>query len=184
MTMPKQVDIVKAHLEDALERGAHAVVGGADSVRAPWIDPIVLVDVPDDARMMREETFGPVLAVSRVKDINEAVDKANRSSYGLGAAVFGKKRAYDAARRLRSGMASVNSVLSFAGFPALPFGGVGESGFGRIHGEDGLKEFTRPKSIARLRYRGPAEMMAFDRPAWLPRLIERVDDWKYARKGR
>jgi acyl-CoA reductase-like NAD-dependent aldehyde dehydrogenase len=184
MTMPKQVDIVKSHVDDALERGAKAVVGGADSIRAPWIDPIVLVDVPDDARMMREETFGPVLAVSRVRDIDEAIDKANRSSYGLGAAVFGKKRAYDAARRLRSGMASVNGVLSFAGFPALPFGGVGESGFGRIHGEDGLKEFTRAKSIARLRYTVPAEMMAFDRPAWLPRMIERVDNWKYARKGR
>ncbi len=96
--------------------------------------------------------------------------------------MFGKKRAYDAARRLRSGMASVNSVLSFAGFPALPFGGVGESGFGRIHGEDGLKEFTRPKSIARRKYAVPMEMMAFDRPSWLPKLVERLDDWKYARK--
>jgi succinate-semialdehyde dehydrogenase / glutarate-semialdehyde dehydrogenase len=138
--------------------------------------------VPDDARMMREETFGPVLAVTRVRDIDEAIDKANRSAHGLGAAVFGKKRAYDAARRLRSGMASVNSVLAFAGFPALPFGGVGESGFGRIHGEDGLKEFTRPKSIARKKYSVPMEMMAFDRPAWLPKLVERLDDWKYARK--
>ena len=184
MTMPKQVDVVQAHVDDALDRGAKAVVGGRESIRAPWIDPIVLVDVPDDARMMREETFGPVLAVSRVKDIDEAVDKANRTSYGLGAAVFGKKRAYDAARRLRSGMASVNSVLSFAGFPALPFGGVGESGFGRIHGEDGLKEFTRPKSIARRRYAVPVEMMAFDRPAWLPAMIERLDNWKYGRKRR
>src|SRR4051794_3346033 len=182
MTMPKQIDLVAAHVDDALDRGATAIIGGRESIRAPYIDPIVLVDVPDDARMMREETFGPVLAVTRVKDLDEAVDKANRSSHGLGAAVFGKKRAYEAARRLRSGMASVNGVLSFAGFPALPFGGVGESGFGRIHGEDGLKEFTRPKSIARRKYAIPVEMMAFDRPAWLPRLIERVDNLKYARR--
>jgi acyl-CoA reductase-like NAD-dependent aldehyde dehydrogenase len=182
MTMPKQLDLVQEHVNDALDRGAKAVVGGRDSVRAPYIDPVVLIDVPDDARMMREETFGPVLAVTRVRDIDEAIDKANRSAHGLGAAVFGKKRAYDAARRLRSGMASVNSVLAFAGFPALPFGGVGESGFGRIHGEDGLKEFTRPKSIARKKYSVPMEMMAFDRPAWLPKLVERLDDWKYARK--
>src|SRR3954452_24004763 len=134
MTMPKQVDVVQAHVDDALSLGARAVVGGAESIRAPWIDPIVLVDVPDDARMMREETFGPVLAITRVGTLDEAVEKANRSAYGLGAAVFGKKHGYDAPRRLRSGMASVNSVLSFAGFPALPFGGVGESGFGRIHG--------------------------------------------------
>ena len=182
MTMPKQLDLVQEHVEDALDRGATAVVGGRDSVRAPYIDPIVLVDVPDDARMMREETFGPVLAVTRVKDLDEAIDKANRTAHGLGAAVFGKKRAYEAARRLRSGMASVNSVLSFAGFAALPFGGVGESGFGRIHGEDGLKEFTRPKSITRKKYSVPMEMMAFDRPAWLPKLVERMDNWKYARK--
>jgi acyl-CoA reductase-like NAD-dependent aldehyde dehydrogenase len=182
MTMPKQVDVVQAHVDDALSRGARAVVGGPHSIRAPWIDPIVLVDVPDDARMMREETFGPVLAVNRVASLDEAVDKANRSSYGLGAAVFGKKHGYDAARRLRSGMASVNSVLSFAGFPALPFGGVGESGFGRIHGEDGLKEFARAKSIAKVKYSVPVEMMAFDRPAWLPSMIERMDNWRFGRR--
>jgi acyl-CoA reductase-like NAD-dependent aldehyde dehydrogenase len=182
MTMPKQVDVVREHVDDALARGARAVVGGADSIHAPWIDPIVLVDVPDDALMMREETFGPVLAVNRVSSLDEAVDKANRSSYGLGAAVFGKKRGYDAARRLRSGMASVNSVLSFAGFPALPFGGVGESGFGRIHGEDGLKEFTRPKSIAKVRYSVPVEMMAFDRPTWLPSMIEKMDNFRFGRR--
>src|SRR4051794_20113826 len=142
MTMPKQVDLVREHVEEALDRGARAIIGGRESVRAPYIDPIILVDVPEDARVMREETFGPVLPVTRVRDIDDGVERANRTSYGLGAAVFGKKRAYDAARRIRSGMTSVNSVLAFTGFPSLPFGGVGESGFGRIHGEDGLKEFT------------------------------------------
>ena len=181
MTMPKQIDIVKAHVDDAIERGAKAVVGGSESVRAPYIDPIVLVDVPDDARMMREETFGPVLAISRVRSLDEAVDKANRTSYGLGAAVYGKKRAYDAARRIRSGMASVNSVLSFAGFPALPFGGVGDSGFGRIHGEDGLKEFTRPKAIARQRFSMGPDMMSFERPEWLPKVAAKLGELRFGR---
>ena len=181
MTMPKQIDIVKAHVDDAIERGAKAVVGGPESVRAPYIDPIVLVDVPDDARMMREETFGPVLAISRVRSLDEAVDKANRTSYGLGAAVYGKKRAYDAARRIRSGMASVNSVLSFAGFPALPFGGVGDSGFGRIHGEDGLKEFTRPKAIARQRFSLGPDMMSFERPEWLPKVAAKLGELRFGR---
>jgi acyl-CoA reductase-like NAD-dependent aldehyde dehydrogenase len=131
---------------------------------------------------MREETFGPVLPVAKVASMDEAVEKANRTSYGLGAAVYGKKRAYDAARRLRSGMASVNSVLAFAGFPSLPFGGVGESGFGRIHGEDGLKEFTRAKSIARQRFSGPGEMMSFDRPAWLPKVAGKLVDLRFGRR--
>jgi acyl-CoA reductase-like NAD-dependent aldehyde dehydrogenase len=181
MTMPKQIDVVKAHVDDALERGAKAVVGGPESVRAPYIDPIVLIDVPDDARVMREETFGPVLTISRVATMDEAIDKANRTSYGLGAAVFGKKRAYDAARRVRSGMASVNSVLSFAGFPSLPFGGVGDSGFGRIHGADGLKEFTRPKAIARQRFSMGPDMMSFERPEWLPKVAAKLGDLRFGR---
>ena len=182
MTMPKQIDIVKAHVDDALDRGAKAVVGGRESIRPPYIDPVVLVDVPEDALMMREETFGPVLAITRVRDLDEAVDKANRTSHGLGAAVFGKKRAYDAARRIRSGMTSVNSVLAFAGFPSLPFGGVGESGFGRIHGEDGLKEFTRAKAIATQRFSMGPEMMSFDRPAWLPKMAAKLGDLRYGRR--
>jgi acyl-CoA reductase-like NAD-dependent aldehyde dehydrogenase len=184
MTMPKQLDIVREHIEEALDRGATALVGGRESVHAPYVDPVILVDVPEDARVMREETFGPVLPVTRVRDIDEAVDKANRTAYGLGAAVFGKKHGYDAARRMRSGMVSINSVLAFAGFPALPFGGVGESGFGRIHGEDGLKEFTRAKAIARQRFATPAEMMSFDRPAWLPRVAAKLGELRYGRAGR
>jgi len=184
MTMPKQIDIVREHIEEALDRGAKALVGGRESVRAPYIDPVILVDVPEDARVMREETFGPVLPVVRVRSLDEAVEKANRTSYGLGAAVFGKKRAYDAARRLRSGMASVNAVLAFAGFPALPFGGVGESGFGRIHGEDGLKEFTRPKAITRQKRTMGPDMMSFDRPAWLPKVAAKLGDLRYGRYGR
>ena len=98
---------------------------------------------------MREETFGPVLVVNRVRDADEAIERANAVSYGLGGAVFSKRRAHalELARRLRSGMTAVNSVLSFAGTPSVPFGGVGDSGFGRIHGDDGLREFARPKSI-------------------------------------
>src|SRR3954451_13110412 len=66
MTMPKQVDLVREHVEEALDRGARAIIGGRESMRAPYIDPIILVDVPEDARVMREETFGPVLPVTRV----------------------------------------------------------------------------------------------------------------------
>ncbi|MDQ1705157.1 MAG: hypothetical protein QOF18_1523 [Frankiaceae bacterium] len=184
MTMPKQLDIVREHVDEALDRGARAIIGGRESVRAPYIDPIILVDVPDDARVMREETFGPVLPVTRVRDLDEAIERANRTSYGLGAAVFAKKRGYEAARKMRSGMTSVNAVLAFAGFPSLPFGGVGESGFGRIHGADGLKEFTRAKSIARQRFATPAEMMSFDRPAWLPKVAAKLGELRYGRRGR
>jgi Aldehyde dehydrogenase family len=68
-----------------------------------------------------------------------------------------------AARSLRSGMTAVNSVISFAGIPSLPFGGVGDSGFGRIHGADGLREFARPKAIARLRMKPLVNLTSFSR---------------------
>ncbi len=80
----------------------------------------------------------------------------------------------DLARRMRSGMTSVNSVLTFASVPALPFGGVGESGFGRVHGEDGLREFTRTKAITRRRFGPPVDLMSFGRPTAAADALARV----------
>ena len=104
---------------------------------------------------MTEETFGPTVTVTPVVNLAEAVSFANAGRYGLGSAVFARDRsaAMAAARSLRTGMTSINSVIGFAIVPALPFGGVGESGFGRIHGADGLREFTRAKAITRQRMR-------------------------------
>lgn len=161
MTMPSQLDVVRRHIEDALARGARAVVGGPESVRPPYVDPVVLVDVPEDALAVQEETFGPTLTVSRVRDVDEAVTRANATRYGLAAAVYSKRRGEEIARRIRSGMASVNAVIAFAGVPALPFGGVGDSGFGRIHGADGLREFARAKAITRQRFAPPVLVTSF-----------------------
>lgn len=163
ITMPAQLEVIRRHLSDALERGARAVVGGVDSVHPPYVDPVVLVDVPEDAPAITEETFGPTLAVSRVRDADEGVDRANAGSFGLGSAVFSRSRGLELARRLRSGMTSVNSAIAFATVPALPFGGVGDSGFGRVHGADGLREFTRPKAITRQRFKPPLLLTSFDR---------------------
>ncbi len=182
ITMPGQIDVIRAHVEEALARGARAVVGGPESIRPPYVDPIVLVDVPEDTKVMREETFGPVLPIVKVRDGDEAVDKANDTTYGLGASVYSKRRGMDLARRVKAGMTSVNSVLAFAGMASLPFGGVGDSGFGRIHGADGLKEFTRAKAVARQKFPLPFEVLAFDRPRWLPGLMMKVDDLRYGRR--
>ncbi|HEX5406413.1 MAG TPA: aldehyde dehydrogenase family protein, partial [Pseudonocardiaceae bacterium] len=147
MIMPSQVDIVREHIADALDRGGKAVLGGVDSVRAPYVSPVVLVDVPEDSIAVTDETFGPTVVINRVPDADEAVRLANNSRYALGAAVFSKAHGPELAARLRAGTVSVNSVLSYAAVPTLPFGGPGDSGFGRIHGEDGLREFTRPQSV-------------------------------------
>ncbi|MBQ1071724.1 aldehyde dehydrogenase family protein [Micromonospora sp. C31] len=175
ITMPSQLDVIRRHIDDALSRGGRAVLGGADAVQPPYVRPTVLVDVPEDSAAVREETFGPTLTINRVRDADEAVDRANALPYGLGGSVFGRRRAVAIARRLRSGMASVNSALTFAGMSTLPFGGVGESGFGRIHGEDGLREFSRAKAITRRRARSMLASTTFERtPADVARLVKAI----------
>ncbi|MFV2114395.1 aldehyde dehydrogenase family protein [Micromonospora sp. LOL_025] len=175
ITMPSQVDVIRRHIDDALARGGRAVLGGADAVQPPYVRPTVLVDVPEDSAAVREETFGPTLTINRVRDADEAVARANALSYGLGGSVFGRRHAVAIARRLRSGMASVNSALTFAGMSTLPFGGVGDSGFGRIHGEDGLREFSRAKAITRRRARSLLPSTTFERtPADVARLVKAI----------
>ena len=165
MTLPSQTEVVAKHVADALARGGRAVVGGPDGVSPPFVRPIVLVDVPENSLAVSDETFGPTLTVKPVVNMAEAVSYANAGRYGLGSAVFARDRraAMAAARSLRTGMTSVNSVIGFAVVPALPFGGVGESGFGRIHGADGLREFCRPKAITRQRMRPLFNVLTFGR---------------------
>jgi acyl-CoA reductase-like NAD-dependent aldehyde dehydrogenase len=167
MTMPGQTAVVGRHVSESLAAGARAALGGAESVSGGFVDPIVLVDVPEHATAMTEETFGPTVAVNAVADLDEAVNRANASRYALGAAVFSRSRRAGSliASRLRSGMVSVNSVLGFAIVPALPFGGSGDSGFGRIHGEDGLRAFTAPQSVTVQRFAPPVNLTSFTAPA-------------------
>ena len=123
---------------------------------------------------MTEETFGPTLTVTRVRDTDEAVRLTNATGNSLASSVFSKKRGMEIARAVRSGMSAVNTVIAFASVPALPFGGVGESGFGRIHGADGLKEFTSAKAIARQRFALPVPLLSFDRPAKATDVLAKV----------
>ncbi|WP_019629381.1 aldehyde dehydrogenase family protein [Actinomadura atramentaria] len=165
ITMPRQIDIIERHIADALERGGRAVVGGPGSVRKPYVEPVILTDVPEDSAAVCEETFGPTITVHRVRDIDEAVEKTNATNYGLAGMIFSgdRKRAVEAARRIRSGMTSINAFAAFALVAALPFGGVGESGFGRIHGADGLREFARAKAVTRQRFALPMNLTSFER---------------------
>src|SRR6202453_306094 len=164
MTSPAQGEIVAKHVADALGRGGRSSAD-ASGVAAPYVRAVVLTDVPEHSVAVTEETFGPTVTVTSVVNLAEAVSFANAGRYGLGSAVFSKDRsaAMAAGRSLRTGMASVNSVVGFVTVPALPFGGVGESGFGRIHGADGLREFTRAKSITRQRMRPLVNLTSFGR---------------------
>ncbi|MFH8470681.1 aldehyde dehydrogenase family protein [Streptomyces sp. NPDC017991] len=173
MTIPAQTAVVRRHVEQALAGGARALLGDAASVSASasasgaFVTPVVLADVPEDSAAMTEETFGPVVAINAVANVDEAVRRTNASTYALAASVFCRDRRAGAAiaARLRAGAVSVNSVLGFAGVPALPFGGSGESGFGRIHGADGLRAFTAPQSVTVQRFAPPVNLTSFSTPA-------------------
>jgi acyl-CoA reductase-like NAD-dependent aldehyde dehydrogenase len=165
MTMPSQAGVIEEHVSDALARNCQPVTGGLGSIRPPYVEPIILAGVPEQSRAVTEETFGPTVTVTQVADLAEGVRLANAGRYGLGSAVYARsrKRALEAARSLRTGMTAINAVIAFAGVPSLPFGGVGDSGFGRIHGADGLREFARPKAITRQRMKPPVNLTSFAR---------------------
>jgi acyl-CoA reductase-like NAD-dependent aldehyde dehydrogenase len=166
MTSPAQVAIVKDHLTDAVAKGAKVKTGGVDAISGSYIQPTVLTDVTHSMKVMSDETFGPVIPIQRVGSLDEAVKLANDTPFGLGSSVWAGDAsvARKLADRVRAGMTSVNSVMGFAGIPSLPFGGVGDSGFGRIHGDEGIREFTRIKSTAEQAFSLPMNMMTFNQP--------------------
>ncbi|QXU56535.1 aldehyde dehydrogenase family protein (plasmid) [Rhodococcus ruber] len=156
MTMPKQIDTVQRHLADAVAVGGEVVFGGIETPRTDgFLDPVLLANVPESCSAMREETFGPVLTVRTVESIDEAVELANTGDYGLSASVFAGEQREKIARRLDAGQVSINSVVAFAGMGAVPMGGTKGSGFGRLHGREGLLEFVRPRAVVRKRFRIP-----------------------------
>ena len=173
-TMPKQLPIIESHIKDAIARGAKVLLGGADSVHAPYVEPVIFTDVPEDSIAMTEETFGPTIAINRVKNMAEAIELSNASRYGLGASVWSKKYGRDIASQLHTGMVSVNSVIAFAAVDSVPFGGVKDSGYGRIHGPEGILEFTYPRTVVRARFQLPIAFTSFKRTVSNDKLIVRV----------
>ncbi|MFH5208264.1 aldehyde dehydrogenase family protein [Antrihabitans spumae] len=163
ITMPSQVDVIRRHIADALEQGGRAVLGGLNTVAGQFVQPTVLVDVPESSLAVTEETFGPTLTIAKVADMDTAIELVNASRYGLGATVFAKKNATDIARRIRVGGVGINAFVAYATIPSLPLGGVGQSGFGRVHGPEGLKEFTYAKAITRQRFPSPLALTTFAR---------------------
>ncbi|HUX34670.1 MAG TPA: aldehyde dehydrogenase family protein [Gemmatimonadaceae bacterium] len=144
---PQQTALIQAQFDDAIARGATvaAAAGAAPGVFAP----VLLTDVTPDMRVLREETFGPVLPMMRVRDDDDAVGRANDSPYGLSASVWSRdrRRALAVAARLDVGSVVLNDSVVVAGMSDVPHGGVKASGSGRAHGIAGLRECVRSKTV-------------------------------------
>jgi acyl-CoA reductase-like NAD-dependent aldehyde dehydrogenase len=164
MTSPNQTAIVTDHVDDALASGARALTGGKP-VEGPgdYFEPTVLVDVDHSMKVMRDETFGPVVGVMKVRDAEEALRLANDSRYGLSGSVFGEsERAERVARRVECGAVNVNDVLVNYLATDVPMGGWKDSGIGYRHGEPGIKKYCRTESVVITRFGGKRE------PSWYP----------------
>jgi succinate-semialdehyde dehydrogenase/glutarate-semialdehyde dehydrogenase len=151
MIHERQVRIVESHVEDARTRGARILAGGTHlpELGQNFYAPTVLADVTHEMRIMREETFGPVLPIMPFDDDERAVQLANDSEYGLAASVWTRnsRRGEQLARRIHAGTVMVNDVISCFGISEAPHGGVKASGIGSTHGRFGLEEMVRLKYL-------------------------------------
>ncbi|MFL6386978.1 MAG: aldehyde dehydrogenase family protein [Terriglobales bacterium] len=151
MIHERQLRIVQSHVDDAVARGARLLAGGKPlpELGPNFFSPTILADVDHSMKIMREETFGPVLPVCSFKTEDEAVNLANDSEYGLAACIFtnDRKRGEALARRVQAGTVMVNDVLTCFGISEAPHGGIKASGIGRTHGCFGLEEMVWPKYV-------------------------------------
>jgi acyl-CoA reductase-like NAD-dependent aldehyde dehydrogenase len=151
MSSEEQFEKVKAQVNEAIAKGAKVLTGGGanPNFHGFFYAPTVLVEVNHDMAVAREETFGPIMPIIKVRDADEAVRMANDSRYGLDACVFTRDK-HAAARmvdQLDTGTVCVNDALVNYIIPDTPMGGVKESGIGRRHGAEGIRKYCRQKTV-------------------------------------
>jgi acyl-CoA reductase-like NAD-dependent aldehyde dehydrogenase len=174
ITDPRQLEIIQRHLADARKKGARILHGG--EARDHFIEPVLLVNADHSMQIMQEETFGPVMPIVRVNDEEEALRLANDSEYGLSASIWSKNlpRARRLARRVQAGSVVLNDTIAHFAVASLPFGGVKGSGWGRIHGREGLMQFVKPYGYVVGKPPNPLDLAAvMRRPGmyWLGRAV-------------
>ncbi len=156
MTSDAQLKKVTSQVEEAVAAGAKVLTGGRPNphFRGLYYEPTVLVDVNHNMTVLREETFGPVIPIMKVRDAEEPIDLANDSRYGLDGSVFSgsREQAWAIAQRLETGSVCINDSLVNFVITDAPMGGIKESGFGRRHGPDGIRKYCRQKTIVTDRF--------------------------------
>ena len=159
---------------------SEVVEGSADS--GWFIPPSLVVNPPSEAKILQEETFGPVMTIHPFQSDEEAVELANKTGYGLSASIFGKnqRRMKAISRRIQAGVVSINDVLTYYGIADLPFGGMGLSGMGKVHGKEGLRAFSRQKSYMSNRFSLKSEFWWYKRSEKFGQVLRKWIKWQYS----
>jgi acyl-CoA reductase-like NAD-dependent aldehyde dehydrogenase len=185
MIHERQLQNVQAQVDDALAQGARLLTGGArlTELGPNFYQPTVLADVQHNMRVMREETFGPLLPIMAFDSDDEAMQLANDSEYGLAASVWTRDRARGEAlaRRLQVGTVMVNDAIACFGISEAPHGGVKASGIGRTHGRFGLEEMVRVKYVDSDRLPGMKRPWWYGYGGAFARQMEGFIDLQFAR---
>lgn len=155
----KQVTIIEEHVADAIKKGARLLHGGRRNpdLKGLYFEPTVLADCDHNMLAMREENFGPLVCLQKVRDEAEAIRLANDSPYGLNGTVFSKdkEKAFQIALQMDTGSVCVNDIAVTYGVPEAPFGGLKASGVGQVNGSDGLRKYSHAFPVVLNRFNMP-----------------------------
>ena len=178
MTQLSQLEQVEQQIDRARTEGARVLAGGrrVEGRRGHWYEPTVLVDVDHSMEIMKEETFGPVIAIQKVTDDSEALELANDSKYGLSASVWSKDKAgaMNIARRVEAGGVCVNDHMIHMMVPEVAMGGMKESGIGHRHGAGGIRKYCHQQTILIDRFGLSKEPIWYPVPKGAVNLYKRV----------
>jgi len=150
ITTQDQMKTIEDHVADAVKKGAKILFGGKRKEKTMFFEPTVIVNVNHSMKIMKEETFGPVICIMKFKDMDEAIRLANDSNYGLNASVWtkDKNKGIKISKEIVTGGVAINNALTAQANFSLPFGGAKQSGIGRYHGAYGLHAFSNIKAIS------------------------------------
>jgi acyl-CoA reductase-like NAD-dependent aldehyde dehydrogenase len=184
---PPQLEIVEAHVQDAVDKGAKVLTGGhGHAGRGRFYEPTVLVDVDHTMKIMTEETFGPTLPIMKVADADEAVRLANDSPYGLGSSVFTRDtaRGEAIARRIEAGASNVNDAMINYTVLELPMGGAKASGLGSRHGAGGIRKYCSQQAIVVTKLAMKKELFMYPYKSRTSRILAGFFKFMYGRGKR